>query len=205
MRIVAGALKGRRLVSPKGQGVRPTLEVVREAVFDVLGPRVAGARVLDLFAGSGAMGIEALSRGAVHATWCDPDARAIEAVRENVDRLGVGRQGLVLQMTARAAMHYLERKGRTFDLVFVDPPYEGGHYDDMLLALSRSPVVVDGGMVCVEHPKRIDLPPVFGALIQDRRRRYGETCVSYYARGERAPVREEVPPGDLASERGETP
>ncbi len=187
MRIVAGTLKGRRLVAPKGRGVRPTLEMVREAVFDVLGPRVEGARVLDLFAGSGAMGIEALSRGAEHVTWCDADARAIDALRENIDKMGVGRQGLVLQMTAKAALAYLTRKGRSFDLVFLDPPYEGGFYEVVLLDLSMSPVVVDGGIVCVEHPKRIDLPPVFGALVQDRRRRYGETCVSYFLRGTRTP------------------
>lgn len=205
MRIVAGTLKGRRLVAPKGRGVRPTLEMVREAVFDVLGPRVAGARVLDLFAGSGAMGIEALSRGAVHAVWCDAEERSIEAVRENVERLGVGRQGTVLQMTAQAAMRYLERKGRAFDLVFLDPPYEGRHYESMMLALSRSPLVVDGAWVCVEHPKRIDLPAVFGALTQDRRRRYGDTVVSFYVRAERTPAGEPAPDADAGPAGGGTP
>ena len=196
MRIVAGSLKGHRLVAPRGRGVRPTLEMVREAVFDVLGPRVAGARVLDLFAGSGAMGLEALSRGAALAVWCDAEARSIAAVREDVDRMGVGRQGTVLQMTAQAALRYLERKGRAFDLVFLDPPYEDGHYESMLLALSRSPLVVDGAWVCVEHPKRIDLPPVFGALIQNRRRRYGDTCVSYFMREGRMPAADAATGGD---------
>lgn len=205
MRIVGGALKGRRLVAPKGRGVRPTLEMVREAVFDVLGPRIAGARVLDLFAGSGAMGIEALSRGAIHAVWCDAESRAIEAIRTNLDRLGVGKQGQVLQMTGRAAMQYLERKGREFDLVFLDPPYEGGHYEEMLLALSRSALLVDGGRVCVEHPKRIDLPPVFGSLNQDRQRRYGDTCVTYYVRGEREPSRRDDRVTDASGALGETP
>lgn len=205
MRIVGGALKGRRLVAPKGRGVRPTLERVREAVFDVLGPRVVGARVLDLFAGSGAMGIEALSRGADLAVWCDAEPRAIEAIRANLSRLGVGRQGQVLQMAGRAALQYLERKGRVFDLVFLDPPYEGGHYEEMLLALSRSSLVANGGRVCVEHPKRIDLPPVFGALDQDRRRRYGETCVTYYVRGERGPSRRDDRVADASGEQGETP
>ncbi len=205
MRIVAGVLKGRRLVAPRGRGVRPTLEMVREAVFDVLGPRVAGARVLDLFAGSGAMGIEALSRGATHAVWCDSEVRSIEAIRENVERLGVGRQGTVLHMTGRAALQYLERKGRTFDLVFLDPPYDEGHYEEMLLALARSSLVVGDGRVCVEHPKRIDLAPVFGALIQDRRRRYGESSVTYYIRGERESGRQDDPAGEDAGMRGKTP
>ncbi|HON24805.1 MAG TPA: 16S rRNA (guanine(966)-N(2))-methyltransferase RsmD [Myxococcota bacterium] len=184
MRIVAGALGGRRLVAPKGRGVRPTLEKVREAVFSILGARVVEARVLDLFAGSGAMGIEALSRGALSAVWCDVDERSIAAIQENVEKLGLIKQGNILHMTAQSAIRYMSRKGRQFDIIFMDPPYEQGLYEITLMELAGSSLIKSNSIVCVEHPKRAELPTVFGSLIQDRRRQYGDSAVTFYQRSQ---------------------
>ena len=184
MRIVGGDLRGRRLLAPKGRGVRPTLEVVREAVFDTLGPRVAGAAVLDLFAGSGAMGLEALSRGASHVTWCDASDRAVAAIRENASRLSIaaGRFS-ILQMPSQLAIRRLEGEGARFDAVFVDPPYDAALYEETMLGLSIARVVVEGGTVVVEHSRRFGVSACYGDLSLARDRRYGETCVAYYVRG----------------------
>ena len=181
MRIVAGEFRGRRLVAPKGRGIRPTLEVVREAVFDVLGPRAAGARALDLFAGSGAMGLEALSRGAAHVTWCDSSDRAVAAIRENVASLCAPQsRWAILEMPADKALARLGRAGQRFDLVFVDPPWEENLYDGVLLGLSLARVVEPGGLVVVEHSRRFPLSAGYGSLHATRERRYGDGCVTWF-------------------------
>ena len=183
MRIVAGQWRGRHLAVPKGRGVRPTLERVREAMFDVLQGDIPGARVLDLFAGSGALGFEALSRGAARVRWCEVDPRSIEAIRENAGRLGVVLKPKTIQaVPALDAIRRLTRDGETFDVVFLDPPYESGAYDETMLALSLSSCVAPGGVVAVEHAKKIDLSPSYGHLFLDRVRQYGDTYVSYFRR-----------------------
>ncbi len=172
-------------MAPKGRGVRPTLDRVREAVFDVLGERVRGARVLDLFAGSGAFGLEALSRGAAHATFCDTSPRAVQAIRDNLARLGfTATVARVLHMPAVQAIQRLAKEGERHDVVFVDPPYDALLYDETLMALSLAGVVAVGGVVVVEHGRRQGVDVVFGDLLLVRRRRYGETCIAYFERVE---------------------
>lgn len=188
MRIVAGEWRGRQLVAPKGRGVRPTLERVRESIFDVLQMHVKGAKVLDLFAGSGAFGLEALSRGARHVVWCDADPGSVAAVRDNGRRLGARMPpGTVLAMDAVAAIERLKSARETFDIVFVDPPWESGYYDETLMALALAGIVAPGGWVVVEHARKYDVSPVFGALVREKERQYGDTRVSYFRRPEEAP------------------
>lgn len=185
MRIVAGQWRGRHLAIPKGRGIRPTLERVREAMFDVLQADIPGAVVLDLCAGSGALGFEALSRGAQRVRWCDADPRCVDAIRENADRLGVVLKPKSVQaVPALDAIRRLSRDGETFDVVFLDPPYEAGIYDETLLALALAACVNRGGVVAVEHGKHIDLSPSYGHLVRDRVRQYGDTYVTYYRRPE---------------------
>ncbi|MGI9185952.1 MAG: 16S rRNA (guanine(966)-N(2))-methyltransferase RsmD [Gaiellales bacterium] len=124
MRIVAGQHRSRRLVVPPGKGVRPTSDRAREAIFASLGGMVVGARVLDLFAGSGAMGLEALSRGATHVRFVERDAQALAAIRENVEQLGERDQCTVEKGNAMTVLKRLAEAGDTFDLIIVDPPYE---------------------------------------------------------------------------------
>jgi len=181
MRIVAGKFGGRKLVAPKGRGVRPTLEKVREAIFDSLGPRFDGASVLDLFAGSGAMGFEALSRGAANVVFVDAEARPLDAVRENARVLGVTPEQMnILAMSAENAIRRLASSGASFDVVFVDPPYESGLYEQTLLALSMSGLVARDGVVVVEHARRYSVDPVYGPLIMKKDRLYGDTGVAYF-------------------------
>src|ERR671914_2355707 len=121
MRVIAGRFGGRRLAAPPGAATRPTSDRVREALFSILGERVAGARVLDLFAGSGALGIEALSRGAAEATFVDTAAPAIRTVRANLDALGAAAE--VRRADARRFLGAASADARQYDLVFLDPPY----------------------------------------------------------------------------------
>jgi len=194
MRVIAGEYRGRRIVAPKGRGVRPTLDRVREAIADALAAHLPGARVLDLFAGSGAFGIEALSRGAVHATFCDLSARSCDAIRENLARLRIPASAArVMQAPARAAIERLGRESARFEVAFVDPPYEAMLYDETLLALSIAGLVSPGGIVVVEHSRRIALSPVYGTLHAGRVARYGDTCVTFYSRAEGARSRTEDP------------
>jgi 16S rRNA (guanine966-N2)-methyltransferase len=176
MRIIAGSRKGARLFAPKGRDTRPTGDRQREAVFNLVGPSVEGARVLDLFAGSGAMGLEALSRGARSAVLVDADREAIRAIERNLDKLGlVG--ATVLRDDAARVLAREAAAGRRYDLVLVDPPYA-----ELAGILSRlephlAAVLEPGGIVVVEsdarHEPELPLP-------LRTSRRYGSTRVTVF-------------------------
>jgi len=172
MRIVAGAFKGRRLVAPPGAATRPTSDRVREALFSVLGPSVQGARVLDLFAGSGALGLEALSRGAATAVFVDRSPRAIAAIAANLQALGVDAQ--VHRMEADAALRTALARREAYDLVFLDPPYRHAAGLGRKLSEALAPVLAPAARVVTESDRRdpiaLDLP-----LIDERR--YGDTVI----------------------------
>src|SRR5258707_2421054 len=123
MRVLAGALKGRRLETPGGSTTRPTADQVRIALMDTLTPRLPGARVLDLFAGAGGVGLEAISRGAADAVFVERDARAVAALRENVEALGLGAAARVKRGDVLRELEALYREGERFDIVFLDSPY----------------------------------------------------------------------------------
>jgi 16S rRNA (guanine966-N2)-methyltransferase len=174
VRVVAGTFKGHPLRAPRGT-TRPTLDRVREAVFSMLGP-LDGLRVLDLYAGSGALGIEALSRGAGSATFVDSDAAAVRAVRENLERVGA-EHGTVVRTDALAFLRNAARRGERWDLVFCDPPYRLA--DRLGEGLGRKLVATltpEARVVCessVKHPLEIDLPLL-------RERAYGDTRIAVY-------------------------
>jgi len=180
MRIVAGIARGRRLRAPKGRLVRPTADRVKEAVFSILESResFAGRSVLDLFAGAGTLGIEALSRGASEAVFVDPSRAASAAIRDNLATVGF--TGEVLAMPAERAIGRLAAAGRRFDRVFVDPPYGEGFVGRTLRALDASALVAAGGLVVVEHGRGEDAPPVLGHLTRALDRRYGDTEIALY-------------------------
>lgn len=183
MRVVAGAARGRRLVTPPGRDVRPTLDRVRESVFNALGSldAVRGATVVDLFAGSGALGIEALSRGAAHATFVDSSPRSIEAVRANLDTTGLAAAATVVR---RDAFDVLAAGagafGRSVDLVLADPPYEFDRWAELLAALA--PALAADAVVVVESDRELSdevgdaLAELGGGILRERR--YGGTVVA---------------------------
>lgn len=171
MRVVAGSARGRRLVAPPGQDVRPTSDRVREAVFNALGSlgAVRGSRVLDLFAGSGALGIEALSRGAAHATFVERDPRALRALEDNLTSTGLADRATVVRGDA---LDRLDRVPGGVDLVLADPPYAFSGWGELLERLARRH---SAAVVVVESDRDVE-PPDGGAVV--RRRRYGGTVVT---------------------------
>jgi 16S rRNA (guanine(966)-N(2))-methyltransferase RsmD len=172
LRVIAGQWGGRRLHAPPGAATRPTSDRVREALFAILGDRVAGARVLDLFAGSGALGIEALSRGAAEATFVDSGPAAIRAVRANLDALGADAE--VRRADARAFLRSASAAGRHYDLVFLDPPYRLAERLGRELPEALTAVLAPGGLAVSESDRRsvlhLDLTPT-------DERRYGDTVI----------------------------
>jgi 16S rRNA (guanine966-N2)-methyltransferase len=174
IRIVAGSMRGRRITVPEGGAVRPTGERVREAVFDVLGP-VAGLNAVDLFAGTGAFGLEAISRGAKSCVFVEADATVAELLRRNIVALGCPGACEVMNADYLGAAEALCRRGRRFDLLFVDPPYRILAEVEIALAPLVSSLSTPDGVVVSEGPR--SLRPTFGqSVVFDRE--YGGTRVT---------------------------
>ena len=172
MRVIAGQWGGRRLQAPAGAATRPTSDRVREALFSILGERVAGTRVLDLFAGSGALGIEALSRGAAEATFVDSSPAAVKAVRANLEALGG--EADVRRADAHVFLRGASGAGRHYDLVFLDPPYRLAERLGRELSEALPAVLAPGGLAISESDRRsvlnLDMTPT-------DERRYGDTVI----------------------------
>lgn len=181
MRVIAGALKGRRLVTPRGSLTRPTADQVRIALMDTLMPWLPGARFLDLFAGAGGVGIEGLSRGAIDAVLVERDRRAAAALRENVEALGLAGVASVLQMDVQRALARLAAEGQCFDVVFLDPPYGIEEAGEALREVAEHGLLAPRGTLVLEtswrHPPG-DVP----GLVRAGERRFGETLVLCYVR-----------------------
>lgn len=174
MRVIAGALKGHTLRSPPGRATRPTGDRVREAIFSALG-QVADARVLDLFAGSGALGIEALSRGAAEATFVDWAGGASATIRANLKTLGITAE--VVNQPAQAFLVRARREQRQYDLVFVDPPYKQAGALGERLSVALPPLLAPQARVVVESDRRA---PLALQLTLAFERRYGDTLIRIY-------------------------
>jgi 16S rRNA (guanine966-N2)-methyltransferase len=174
VRVIAGAYGGRLLDAPRGHATRPTSDRVREALFSILGA-VDGARVLDLYAGSGALGIEALSRGAVAATLVDSSAAAIAAIRRNLERLGLTAEAR--RERVAAFLERARRDARQYDLVFLDPPYRHALALGGELSSALGPVLAPRARVIAESDRRAPLALDLNALDE---RRYGDTLIRIY-------------------------
>lgn len=165
MRIIGGKFRGRTLKTPKGAHIRPTTGLLRSTVFNILQSCIAEARVLDLFAGAGAIGLEALSRGAKSATFVDSDKEAIRIIKENLQTLGL--EGRVMQLDVMKAIDLLAKKGETFDLVYIDPPYGKGLGERTLEKVTG--LLVPGGLCFLEEEEKEVAKPVHLELLSERR------------------------------------
>ncbi len=175
MRVVAGAARGRRLTVPAGDTVRPTADRVKEALFSSLQPLLAGARVLDLYAGSGALGLEALSRGATHVTFVERDRRALDALRANVEVVGLPGTSIVAGPVARALAGHVA--GEPFDLVVADPPYRTPAAEVTATLAAVVDHLAPEATVVVERAVRDELPTWPEGFALDEPRRYGDTAL----------------------------
>jgi 16S rRNA (guanine966-N2)-methyltransferase len=186
MRIIAGSARGRTITAPKGHNTRPTLDFVRESLFNIIQRDVPGAAVLDLFAGSGALALEALSRGADTAVLADTSRQAIECVRRNIEILGYSTRASVFQGDWRTIPARLAGKAYTFDLVFLDPPYDLVQYAEMTDSLYRHGLLKPDALVVIEHHKDVT-PMVMQPFTMLDLRLYGDTAIHFYtfnAKGE---------------------
>lgn len=178
MRVIAGSARGIPLVAPEGRETRPTADRVREALFNILGPRVVDAQFLDLFAGTGAHGIEALSRGAARAIFIENSRAACDCILKNAQKARVWDQA---GLHRTALPEALARVPGPFDIVVADPPYAYAHYPELLQALLDYDVLAPQALVVVEHDRRAALPDIVGRLQRTRQAQYGDTVLSFYA------------------------
>lgn len=183
MRIVSGSAKGRALEGPRGPGIRPTSDRVRESLFNTLGQTLDPVDVLDLFAGTGALGLEALSRGAATVLFVDSSREGVELCQRNAAHLGFTAQVEIWKSPVDRALEKLASSPRRFSLVFADPPYAAHAGLDVLTGLTKADVLLPGGWLVLEHDKRETLPEELAELRRDDTRSFGDTRVALYHRG----------------------
>jgi 16S rRNA (guanine(966)-N(2))-methyltransferase RsmD len=176
VRVIAGELKGRRLKTPTWEGVRPTSDKLRETLFNILAPRVSGARLLDGYAGTGAVGIEALSRGAAHVTFVERDPRAQLLVAENLSHCRVTDGYVIIRATVARALANLSAE--SFDIMFLDPPYDEP-IDDVLAAAGAH--LTPDGVLVLEHARRRMAPERSGRLLRTRDVTSGDSALAFYS------------------------
>lgn len=187
MRVIAGVYRSRILKSLKGLALRPTSDRLRETLFDVLGPSISGARFLDLFAGTGAIGIEALSRGAIEVVFIENHQPAVALIRRNLDSLAIRSGATVHLADALRGLELASNSRGTepgFDYIFLDPPYRAAKdYRRVLEFLGGAQFLSPGGLVIAEHRRKFELPEEAGALRRFRVLKQGDAALSFYRRG----------------------
>ena len=181
MRVITGQAKGRRLKAPRGFATRPTTDRVKESLFNILRDIPFGATVLDLFAGSGGLGIEALSRVAEKAVFVDQSAASCQVIKENLQTTGLLPKAFILKYEALKALELLSKQGWMFTLIFCDPPYMSGLAEAALQKVTSLQIVTDGAVFVTEHSRRERLPERIDGFALVRREQYGETMISFYA------------------------
>jgi len=177
---VGGKCRGRRIVCPKGAFIRPATDRVRTVIFDILAGEIEGARVLDLFAGCGSLGLEALSRGAREVVFVEIDRRCCSSIEENIEELGFKEQGCVLRDDVRRAIRRMERSDERFNIIFADPPYKAKWAFGLVNVLGD--FLKEGGILVFEHPKDVEMIEETDKVALMRRKDFGSTRVSFYRR-----------------------
>lgn len=179
MRVIAGKFKGRRLLCPPGKVVRPTADAMKETVFNVLGDRVEGVRAIDLFAGVGSLGIEALSRGAHLVHFIERDPRALEYLSRNLKAAGVAEEALILKGDALAWIRRLYDRGERYGLLLADPPYGSGMADRLLCCEEERPLLVDGSTLVLQHHAKERIRECSLRYLVETQRSFGDTVVTF--------------------------
>ena len=180
VRVTGGALRGRRLSPIQGLAIRPTTDYLRESIFNILADRVEHAVVLDLFAGTGSLGIEALSRGASAAVFVDKAPQATKTLTRNISGCSLEAKSTILKRDILKGLNFLKSIGLAFDLVFVDPPYDKGFVERTMRHLGRAQAISDEASIIIEHSIREILPDKMARFICADQRHHGKTLVSFY-------------------------
>ncbi len=179
MRIISGTSRGRKLVTPRNQSLRPTSDRVKESIFNILQEKMAGGVVLDLFAGTGNLGIEALSRGAKKAIFVEKERQALRLIQRNLTQFGLEERSEIVPRDVNRAIGILKRRGECFDLILMDPPYERGLIRKTLMELNSKQIYHKGSILVIEHNRREPLPQILDGWNLIRQRRMGDTVISF--------------------------
>jgi 16S rRNA (guanine966-N2)-methyltransferase len=180
MRVISGKCKGRHLQAVPGMSTRPTTDKVKEAIFNMIGPYFSGGVGLDLFGGSGGLGIEALSRGLDLVIFVDYDAKAVQTIKKNVAACGLQDQAEIYRNDAERALRAIVKRGLCFDVIFLDPPYKEQKLPTLLSFIDTHYLLEKDGVVVAEHAAEIHLPERVGGLCKWKQETYGITAVSIY-------------------------
>jgi 16S rRNA (guanine(966)-N(2))-methyltransferase RsmD len=183
MRVIAGKYKGRCLTAPKGTMVRPTSDRVKESIFSIIQGRVIDSKFLDLCAGTGNIGIEALSRGAKQVAFLEKNLRCMRLIEQNLRVIGLDINQTDVQLIRSDAVqgiNQFHKQSKSFELIYLDPPYDSDLYYQCLSNISDTNVLENTGILLVEHAKHRELPSVYNRLCCYRNKQYGDTCVSFY-------------------------
>ena len=180
MRVVSGTCKGRPLKAVPGASTRPTTDKVKESIFNIIGPYFEGGKVLDLFAGSGGLGIEALSRGMDEAIFVDREYKAVSTVRANLEACNFTKQAEVYKNEAERALKALIKREMAFDLIVLDPPYKKQKLVDILTTITEHDLLDDDGIIVCEHGHDVELPDEVASLTRWKHELYGTIQISIY-------------------------
>ncbi|MBS4193873.1 16S rRNA (guanine(966)-N(2))-methyltransferase RsmD [Lederbergia citri] len=180
MRVISGTCKGRPLKAVRGNETRPTTDKVKETMFNVIGPYFSGGRALDLFAGSGGLGIEALSRGLDHVIFVDRDSSAIQTIHHNIALCNMEEKSEVFRNNAERALKAILKRNLTFDYIFLDPPYRKQKLEGLLHFIENNNLIATQGTIICEHSNDVILPPKIGNLEQAKKGDYGSIGLTFY-------------------------
>ncbi|MCT8139045.1 16S rRNA (guanine(966)-N(2))-methyltransferase RsmD [Anaerobacillus sp. CMMVII] len=180
MRVISGTCKGRPLKAVPGQTTRPTTDKVKESIFNIIGPYFIGGQALDLYAGSGGLGIEAISRGMERVVFVDQNPKAIEIVQLNLKACRFEAQAEVYRNDSRRALKAIVKRELTFDCIFLDPPYAKQQLEEEIAFISRNQLLSEQGVIVAEHDASLTLAETIELITCERREQYGDTAVSIY-------------------------
>lgn len=178
MRIISGTAKGRRLATPKGKHIRPVLDQVKEAIFNIL-YNIAGLDVADVFAGTGSIGLEALSRGAATAVFVDNDREALSLIRENIEKCKFGPEARIIPKHVDVALKVMQKEGLKFDIMFVDPPYQKDLVVKTLSTIAEFGLLKPDGRIITEHHPKEPIEGLPETLTISDQRKYGQTMITF--------------------------
>ncbi|MGL5715235.1 MAG: 16S rRNA (guanine(966)-N(2))-methyltransferase RsmD [Paraclostridium sp.] len=180
MRIISGKVRGLKLNTPKNDDVRPTTDRVKESLFNIINGYMIDSNVLDLFAGTGSLGIECLSRGANKCVFVDVNKSSIDLVRSNIKKARMESESDVINLDCKSAIDRLKTRNEKFDLIFMDPPYYENLFVNTLEKISDSNILDTDGLIVVEHDTVQDIPDSVGILVKQKSKKYGNTTLSFY-------------------------
>ena len=180
MRVISGKVRGLKLNAPKNDDVRPTTDRVKESLFNMINSYMMDSDILDLFAGTGSLGIECLSRGANQCIFVDNSKESINIVKSNIKKARVENESIVLNLDFKSAINSLSSKNKQFDVIFMDPPYYKNMFSDALSAVDNNNLLKEDGIIVVEHDTVDKFPDNMGRLYKSREKKYGNTTLTFY-------------------------